>query len=267
MLCSLAMSHRRMADYWSKLAKQQGYPARSVFKLKEIDHRFHLLRPGARVLDLGCSPGSWSQFAAERVGPQGFVLGLDLQPLPWALPLPPHVTILRQDVLHWKPHASFNNSFDVLLSDMAPSTSGIGSVDAAASAELCEAALGLAQQVLKPNGSLVMKIFHGSSFAPLLRQVQQGFLSTKTIKPEATRGESIETFIVAQRKRFAPQQHQPKQAAQQQTTPGSPASEGQKASTVTAAPFATDASPAAPIVGRAAADADAASPLPAPRRR
>jgi 23S rRNA (uridine2552-2'-O)-methyltransferase len=263
------MAHRRgVADYWGKLAKQQGYPARSVFKLKELDYRFRLFRPGARVLDLGCSPGSWSQFAAESVGPRGFVLGLDLQPLPLTLPLPPHVTILRQDVLAWKPHASFDHSFDVLLSDMAPATSGIRSVDAAGSAELCEAALGLARKVLKPQGSLVMKIFHGPSFAPLLKQVQSEFLNTHTIKPEAARSESMETFIVAQRKKFKtpPAAAAGKSASKSSTVAGAPnPSASTSQSTVTAAPFSTappstDAAvPAAATPSTAAAAAAAAA--------
>jgi hypothetical protein len=152
------------------------------------------------------------------------------------------VTILRQDVLAWRPHASFDHSFDVLLSDMAPATSGIRSVDAAGSAELCEAALGLARRVLKPQGSLVMKIFHGPSFAPLLKQVQSEFLNTHTIKPEAARSESMETFIVAQRKKFkTPSAATAGKAASKSSAaaaaPNSNTSTSQ--STVTAAPFST----------------------------
>jgi len=191
------MAHRRgVADYWSRLARQQGYPARSVFKLKELDYKFRLFRPGYRVLDLGCSPGSWTMFAAEKIGHNGFVLGLDLQPLPNSIPLPSHVTLLRQDVLQWKPHPSCHGSFDVVLSDMAPSTSGIKLLDANASHELCEQAIQIAQTVLKPHGTLVMKVFHGSGFAPVLKRVQSCFGQTHTVKPASTRGESVETFIV-----------------------------------------------------------------------
>ena len=244
------MAHlRRVADYWSKLAKQQGsgkkaghkgsgrasstceppvphpltppclphpalpvlavcvfvsYPARSVFKLKELDAKYRLFRDGDRVLDLGCSPGSWTQYAAERVGGRGFVLGLDTQPLPLTLPLPPHVSVLRQDAFRWDPHPSFRGAFDIVLSDMAPSTTGIKSLDVSASHALCTQALDLSLRVLNPSGRggvLVLKAFQGAGFPELLKRVQKHFVKTNTIKPEATRGESVETFIVAQGRR------------------------------------------------------------------
>lgn len=186
------------------------YPARSVFKLKEIDYKYRLFREGDRVLDLGCSPGSWTQYSAERVGPKGFVLGMDTQPLPLTLPLPPHVSILRQDVFAWDPHPSFHGVFDVVLSDMAPSTTGIKHIDVAASHALCNQTLDLSLRILKPSGGasgagrggvLVMKAFQGTGYGELLARVQRHFGKIQTIKPEATRGESVETFIVAQQRR------------------------------------------------------------------
>jgi 23S rRNA (uridine2552-2'-O)-methyltransferase len=103
-------------------AKASGFPARSVFKLEELDKKFKFLRRGQRVLDLGCSPGSWTQYAAEVVGPSGSVLGLDLTPInrTW----PPHVQTLQADIFKWQPDAAMKSSFDVLLSDMMANTSG-----------------------------------------------------------------------------------------------------------------------------------------------
>src|SRR5262249_40145646 len=132
---------KKVQDHYFKQAKQQGYAARSAFKLEEIDKRQRLLKLGMHVLDLGCAPGSWTQYAAERVGSQGRVLGIDLQPV--AISLPPQAVARQGDAFETAPAVLTEGGrmFDVVLSDMAPRTTGIPSADAARSAELVLRAL------------------------------------------------------------------------------------------------------------------------------
>src|ERR1700749_1062944 len=157
-------------DRFYKKAKKEGLRARSAFKLEEIQERFHLLRPGGRVLDLGAAPGGWCQVAARAVGPPGFVLGIDLQPL---APLPPPsqtwvadaFTPELLDRLRRDGHAPY----DAVLSDLAPKTSGIRGSDEARSLDLAGRARELALQVLKPSGAFVVKVFMGGDFEEFLR--------------------------------------------------------------------------------------------------
>jgi 23S rRNA (uridine2552-2'-O)-methyltransferase len=182
-------------DFWARSAKQLGYPARSVFKLKEINQKHKLFKPGFRVFDAGCSPGSWSLFAAEQVGKNGFVLGLDLRSV--TQPFPDHVKILQGDIFAYKYSPAELASFDVFLSDMAPSTTGDTQHDAEASAELCEQALGLSLQLLRPPGTLLMKIFQGPGFTEVLALTKRHFQQVACIKPKSCRSESVETFVLA----------------------------------------------------------------------
>lgn len=193
---------KRPQDHWGRKAKQEGFAARSVFKLEEIDRRVHLLRPGARVLDLGAFPGSWSSFAAQKVGPKGRVLGIDLTEFRGALP--PWATIRQGDALTVDVITEHGpSSFDVVMSDMAPNTTGHRFTDQARSHNLFMRALAIAEGVLAPGGSFVGKIFVGGDFDDAKKAVAALFEEVKIIKPPATRSESYETFLIGLRRRAA----------------------------------------------------------------
>lgn len=185
-------------DHYFKKAKQENYPARSVYKLQEIEKQSRLLRQGAHVLDLGACPGSWSLFAAERVGPGGHVLAIDLAPPGTAFP--GHVTYLVGDMLDPGPDVLeiFTRlaPFDVVLSDMAPQTTGIKFTDQARSLELAEAALAVAVARLKLGGAFVVKIFQGPDAPAFLVGLKKWFASVRVAKPKSSRAESKEIFYV-----------------------------------------------------------------------
>ena len=182
----------RPQDRFGHRAKREGYAARSVYKLQEIDKQLRLLRPGARVLDLGAYPGSWTSYAAERVGPQGRVLGIDLQLFRGILPT--HAEIRHGDVNELDP-ASLGR-FDLVLSDMAPATTGHRFTDQTRSFSLFMRALEIATVVLAPRGAFVGKIFQGPEMNEAKRAVQERFEQVKIKKPQASRAESIEVFLV-----------------------------------------------------------------------
>jgi 23S rRNA (uridine2552-2'-O)-methyltransferase len=186
----------RWEDHYTRLARRERYPARSVYKLKEIQKRFAVIRPGASVLDLGCAPGSWLMFAAEVAGPAGRVVGVDLQPV--TVGLPAHASVHTKDVFELveDPAAFFGRRFDVVLSDMAPATSGSRSVDAARSHNLCEAALAVACQVLRPGGAFVCKVFQGEDFKAFLESARSLFAECKPFKPKSCRKASKEIYII-----------------------------------------------------------------------
>jgi 23S rRNA (uridine2552-2'-O)-methyltransferase len=190
-------------DRFYKKAKKEGLRARSAYKLEEIQQRFRILRPGGRVLDLGAAPGGWCQIAAREVGPRGFVLGLDLEPI---APLPPPALTWIADAftpeLLERLRAEGHLPYDVVLSDLAPKTSGIHGVDEARSLDLASRALELALQVLKPSGSFVVKVFMGGDFEVFLRGCKAAFGQTKVVRPEASvaRG-SKEVYLVCQEPR------------------------------------------------------------------
>jgi 23S rRNA (uridine2552-2'-O)-methyltransferase len=182
-------------DHRTRSAKAAGYPARSVFKLEEIDRRVRLLRGGQHVLDLGAAPGSWSKYVAERIGPSGRLLCVDLVPL--AVPLPASARVLCGDVLLLGRETLAELApYDVVLSDMAPHTSGSKSADSWRSCELFERALELAASTLKPGGSFVGKIFMGESFEQARAKTRAGFDEVRVIRPETTRTVSVEVFLV-----------------------------------------------------------------------
>ena len=184
---------RRNQDHFGRRAKQEGKPARSVYKLEELDSRWHLLRRGDKVLDLGCAPGSWLQYAAERVGPGGRVLGYDLKPL--AISLPPHAEARVGDAFAI-PDVELPGGVDVVLSDMAPSTMGDHKTDAARSAALCERALDLADRLLRPGGHVVVKALEGGDVPALVRRMRAGYDKVEQLRPQATRARSTEIFLV-----------------------------------------------------------------------
>ena len=212
---------RELHDHYFRLAKSEGYRSRAAYKLKEIDDRRHVLRKGDRVLDCGAAPGSWMQVAAERVGERGFVVGIDLLPIA-SMPEKPNIAIIEGDLAaiddemllraaHLDPGRP-GARFDVILSDMAPNTSGDRTSDHHRSVRLCELVLARAKSLLKPAGNLVMKIFEGERSAELLNVTKQLFEHVKAFKPKASRSESFEIYIIALGYQGGAEQH--KDAAQ-----------------------------------------------------
>jgi 23S rRNA (uridine2552-2'-O)-methyltransferase len=181
-------------DPFTSKAHKEGFAARSVYKLEEIDKRLRLLRAGARVLDLGAAPGSWTQYLATRTGPRGLVVALDLNPLRVAVPA--HVKHAVLDVLE-APIVSIAayGPFDLVVSDMAPHTSGVREADAARSEALVERAIEIADASLARGGSLVAKIFQGRGFDAVRTLLRARFETVKVLKPEASRRESVEIFL------------------------------------------------------------------------
>lgn len=190
-------------DHFFQKAKREGLRARSAFKIEEIARRFNVLRKGARVLDLGAAPGGFLQVIAEAVGPTGRVVGVDLAPIrPLNLP---HVTTAVLDVLaedfDEKLRAIDEGPFDVVVSDLAPKTTGIKSTDEARSIRLATKALELARERGRTGSAFVAKLFMGSDFETFRDQVREVFEDVKIVRPEATRGASMEVYVVGLRKK------------------------------------------------------------------
>jgi 23S rRNA (uridine2552-2'-O)-methyltransferase len=188
-------------DKWAELAKAKGYPARSVFKLKEIQEKFKIIKPGYIVLDLGASPGSWSQFVCEVIGPKGHVVGVDLEPVKFRSSL---FTFLQKDVFELSredlERLGFSE-FDLILSDMAPKTTGIPLRDHLKSLELSLRALELAKALLRKGGTLLVKVFDGPEISEVRREFEKIFQGVKILRPKATRKGSKELFILALNKK------------------------------------------------------------------
>ena len=186
----------RWADHYTRQAKKENFAARSVYKLQEIQKKHHILKKGARVLDLGCAPGSWLQFASKSVGPDGQLVGIDLNPV--TVSLPDNVTVITGDVAELESHLNQLgiDRFDVVLSDMAPATTGNRHVDEARSVGLCEAALAIADQVLTTGGHFVCKIFQGGDYKAFTDAVRKRFSRQTATRPQSTRKASREVFVI-----------------------------------------------------------------------
>jgi len=182
-------------DRFHQKAKKQGFLARAVFKLEELDTQFKLFKPGQRVLDLGCAPGSWLQYARTKVGDRGLLVGLDRGPLRGDTS---GARIVVGDVMSIDVKELLGDltQFDVVLSDMAPDTSGIRSLDQARSEALFERALEIATLTLSAGGNFVGKLFQGPDFKKLTEAVRTQFDVGKTAKPESSRQMSIEQYVV-----------------------------------------------------------------------
>lgn len=191
----MAGGTRRPQDHFGERAKREGYPARSVYKLEEIDRKVQLLRRGQRVLDLGASPGSWTQYAAQKVGREGKVVGIDLNPP--RIGLPPHVSFQTRDIFQLDAVSELGpQAFDVVLSDMAPHTSGQRHRDQFGSYELYMRALEIAGQVLVAGGAFVGKLFQGPELEQARSATRERFKTVRIVKPDASRAESFEIFLV-----------------------------------------------------------------------
>jgi 23S rRNA (uridine2552-2'-O)-methyltransferase len=185
--------HKPWQDHYSQQAKRDRFPARSVYKLEEIQKKHRLIKKGDRVLDLGCAPGSWLLYAAKLTGPKGRVIGVD--PKPVSIQVSSHIKIISADIFVLDIE-SLGKDFNVILSDMAPATTGHKGVDAARSYNLCETALNIAQSILLPGGSFVCKIFQGPDFNLFLNAVRAGFKGLKIFKPQSSRKASKEIYVI-----------------------------------------------------------------------
>lgn len=195
--------HERRArhDAVYRRAKQEGFAARAVYKLKEIDKRFSLLAPGRRVLDLGCWPGSWMQHTAQRVGEEGQVIGIDLNPVELALPAWCEAFVADVDEIDPAVLVERFGPFDVVISDMAPKTIGDATTDRMRSEALFERALEIAVAVLRPGGHFAGKVFQGGAFPQLIARMREVFSQSKPFHTKATRAGSAEHYLVGQGRR------------------------------------------------------------------
>jgi 23S rRNA (uridine2552-2'-O)-methyltransferase len=205
-----AWLHDHINDPYVKLANREGYRARAAYKLKEIDELFHLIKPGHLVVDLGSTPGAWSQYVRRKMSPKsatgggaavgdlnGTIIALDLLPMEAI----EGVIFLQGDfreaeVLGQLSTAMGGRLADVVVSDMAPNLSGIHAADAARVENLVELAVDFCQSHMKPQGALVVKLFHGGAYDPMVKLFRQTFHTVKPVKPKASRDRSSETFLV-----------------------------------------------------------------------
>ena len=188
---------RQLNDPYVWAAKMEGYRSRAAFKLVELDEKFRFLKKGARVLDLGAAPGGWTQVAVKRIGEKGAVVAVDIlemEPMSGA-------TVLQADLLDPDTPDVLKDALggpaDVVLTDMAAPTTGHRPTDHLRTVALFEAALDVADDVLKPGGVFIGKVFQGGASGALLARVKKMFRDVKHVKPPASRAESVELYLVA----------------------------------------------------------------------
>lgn len=183
-------------DQYRRLAKDQGYRARSAYKLLQLNNSYHILKKGSKIVDLGCAPGGWLQVAAQEVGPAGRVVGIDIKPVePVAGATILHGSIENPSMLD-KITSILGNKANVVLSDLAPNVSGVWDVDHARQISLSTIALGFARQILKGGGSAVFKVFEGDMLDEFRAELKKNFGKVLLNKPSASRQESSELYIV-----------------------------------------------------------------------
>ncbi len=185
-------------DEYVRRSQQDGYRSRAVYKLIEIDKKDHLVKPGMTVIDLGAAPGGWSEYCVKKLGKNGTMVALDI------LPMEPIVGVaivegdFREDAVFEQLMAIMgNDKADLVISDMAPNISGMGSVDMPRAYYLCELALDLARQVLKPGGALLVKLFQGEGFEDYNKELKSSFSKVVMRKPKASRARSREIYALA----------------------------------------------------------------------
>jgi 23S rRNA (uridine2552-2'-O)-methyltransferase len=191
-------------DYYRQRARAEGYVARAIYKLKEVDEKHHLFKAGQRVLDLGCSPGSWLQYIAGRVGPRGLVVGVDANPV--EIPLAPPLYFVQGELtsIDLKTITAISPVFDVVVSDLAPKTTGLRQVDQQRSLELAFLAWDWAQKLLRPGGHFLVKVFEGPDTGALMAVLKASFKSCRVVKPAGSRPASREIYFLSLKRRGAP---------------------------------------------------------------
>ena len=192
---------KKIKDHYFHKAKKDGYAARSAYKIEEIDKKYRIIRKGNKVLDLGCCPGSWLQYASRKVGNSGQVLGIDLQPV--KISLPSHVKVIKVDIFEVTDEdlKIIGGQADVILSDMAPKITGIRTTDVYRSFEMNKKVLYLANDIICQEGSLLVKAFQGRLFDELCYEFKKIFANVKLCKPKSSRSESVEIFILGRSKK------------------------------------------------------------------
>jgi len=183
-------------DHYTQRAKKERFPARSVYKLQEIQKKYNIIKKRNNILDLGCAPGSWLLYSADLTGNTGRVIGIDLVPV--TVNVPPHVRVYTGDILLMDDDffKSLGTDFNVVISDMAPSTTGNKFVDSARSFDLCRTALSIAQMTLTTGGAFVCKIFQGEDFKTFTDSVRSVFKNHKIFKPQSSRKASKEIYVI-----------------------------------------------------------------------
>jgi len=179
-----------MKDFYTKKSREEGYYARSAYKLKQLNWRFRLIWRRNKVLDLGCSPGGWVQAALEIVGPQGHVTGVDITHVRHITA--DNFTFIRADIHE----AKIEGKFDAVISDMAPKTTGVKDLDHERSYDLAHTALEIAKEHLRPGGNFICKIFQGARYEEFLQEVKKSFETYKTAKPDASKQRSKEMYVI-----------------------------------------------------------------------
>jgi 23S rRNA (uridine2552-2'-O)-methyltransferase len=188
---------RSQPDHYSMRARKEGFAARSIYKLQEIQQKHSVIRSGGRVLDIGAAPGSWSQYAGSIVGPRGLVVAVDISPLDDLEGLP-NVEPMVGDIYDPAVVEAIRSRgpYDAIISDAAPRTTGNRSVDTSRSAALVEQVISLCPEMLSAGGALVAKLFQGGEEQALLAQIRSLFATGRLVKPRASRSESFEAFLV-----------------------------------------------------------------------
>ncbi len=196
-LSSQKWLERQLNDPYVARAKREGYRSRAAFKLLEIDEKFHILKPGQKIVDLGAAPGGWSQIAARKVGPKGRIVGIDLLPID---PMP-GVEFIQLDFLDesapGKLMEMLGGPADLVMSDMAANTTGHKKTDHLRIIGLAEAAIYFAREVLAPGGAFVAKVFQGGTENQLLGDLKRDFAVVRHVKPAASRADSAELYVLA----------------------------------------------------------------------
>lgn len=196
-LSSQKWLERQLNDPYVARAKREGYRSRAAFKLLEIDEKYHILKPGQRVVDLGAAPGGWSQIAARKVGPKGRVVGIDLLPID---PMP-GVEFIELDFLDESAPGRLvemlGGPADIVMSDMAANTTGHKKTDHLRIMGLAEAAIYFAREILAPGGVFIAKVFQGGTESQLLADLKRDFAVVRHVKPSASRSDSAELYVMA----------------------------------------------------------------------
>lgn len=194
----MSMSNFKVKDHYFNKAKSENYLARSIYKLEEIDQKYKILKPGMLVVDFGYHPGSWIQYTSKIVGDEGRVVGIDIREVNKKLSGIPNVRVYQKDIFDIQDlkHLDVDSQFDVVLSDMAPNTTGIKSVDQDRSLNLVESVFGLLPKFLKPGGNFVIKVFDSQNAQNYLKEQKNLFKEFHYLKPKSTRSISKEFFVI-----------------------------------------------------------------------